>query len=106
MILTTTDDLQNYEIEEYLGLVFAEQVNGINFLKDMGAGIRNILGGRSKGYENELIDSRNSCINELVERAKALDADAIIGIRINTETFGAQGMMLINMVGTAIKIKR
>ncbi len=107
MILTTTDNLENYEIEEYLGLVFAEQINGINFVKDMGAGIRNFIGGRSRGYEKELIETRDDCIKELEERAKNLKADAVIAIRFNVESLGADGtMMLVNVSGTAVRLKR
>lgn len=107
MILTTTDKLENFEIEKYIGLVFAEQVNGINFMKDMGASIRNFIGGRSRGYEEELISTRNDCMDELVSRAENLGADAVIGIKFNVETLGADGsMVLMNVVGTAIKIKR
>lgn len=104
MILSTTDKIEGKEIKEYLGLVYGETVNGINFVKDLGAGIRNIVGGRSSGYEDELVKAREYCIKEMTERAVRLGADAIVGINFNVEAFGQGNMMLINAVGTAVKL--
>ncbi|CDZ75161.1 Hypothetical protein ING2D1G_1021 [Peptoniphilus sp. ING2-D1G] len=105
MILTTTCKIENREISEYLGLVFGESVNGINFIKDMGAGFRNFVGGRSKGYEEEVIEARNDCINEMVSRAQRMGADAIVGIVFDFEALGQGNMILLNVSGTAVKLK-
>lgn len=105
MILTTTSRLENKEITEYLGLVFAETVNGIDFIKDFGASIRNFVGGRSSGYENEVIGMRNDCLNELIQRAEKMGADAIVGISFDFDSLGQGNMLMLNVTGTAVKIK-
>ena len=105
MILTTTEKVEGKEISEYLGLVFGETVNGINFVKDFGAGLRNFVGGRSKGYEEEMINSRNDCMNEMIRRAKEIQADGIVGIKFDFESMGQGNMILVNVTGTALKFK-
>lgn len=105
MILTTTEKVEDKEISEYLGLVFGETVNGINFVKDFGAGLRNFVGGRSKGYEEEMISSRNDCMNEMIRRAKEIQADGIVGIKFDFESMGQGNMILVNVTGTAVKFK-
>lgn len=105
MILSTTENIQNREIEEYLGLVFGESVNGVNFIKDMGAGIKNIVGGRATGYEDEIVKTRKYCLKELEVRANAIGADAVIGIKFDFESLSNGGMFFLNVSGTAVKLK-
>lgn len=106
MILTNTNNIEGKQITEYLGLVYGETITGINFVKDFAAGIRDIIGGRSSSYEEELINARRSCIAELKNSAEKLNADAVVNVTFNIETIGANGsMLLINVVGTAVKIK-
>ena len=81
MIITTTQDVPGMEIVEYRGLATGEVVAGINFIKDIGAGLRNFFGGRSQGYEDEIIQARLLALKELEERAEAMGANAVIGIR-------------------------
>lgn len=69
MIVTTTSSIQGKEIIAYKGIVFGEVITGVNFFKDIGAGLRNIFGGRSQGYEDELLKAREEAINEMKERA-------------------------------------
>ncbi|MGO1581386.1 MAG: YbjQ family protein [Peptoniphilaceae bacterium] len=106
MILSTTNSIEGKEVSEYLGLVFGESVNGINFIKDFGAGIRNFVGGRSSGYEEEMITMRRECLNELKNRAQKLGADAVVGLKFDFQGLGQAGnMILLNVVGTAVKLK-
>ncbi|MBS5741853.1 MAG: heavy metal-binding domain-containing protein [Adlercreutzia equolifaciens] len=65
MIVTTTPSVEGYRITGYYGIVFGEVITGINFLKDFGAGIRNLVGGRSAGYEEELMAARTQALEEL-----------------------------------------
>ena len=58
MILTTTQSIEGRTIVEYKGIVFGEVISGVNFFKDFGAGIRNLIGGRSSSYEKELLEAR------------------------------------------------
>ena len=107
MLLSSTNKIDGYEITDNLGLVFGESVNGINFLKDIGAGLRNIVGGRSVGYENEIIKMREEVLNEMIQRASNLGADAIVGIKFDFSVMGQTGnMLMLNVMGTAVKIKK
>lgn len=64
MIVTTTQSIEGYKITGYYGIVFGEVITGINIFKDFGAGIRNIVGGRSQGYEDELLSARTEALQE------------------------------------------
>ena len=105
MILTTTPSVEGRTIAEYKGIVFGEVITGINFIKDFGAGLRNIFGGRSGSYEKELLEARNSALRELEERAREKGADAVIGIDIDYEVLGPNGgMLMVTASGTAVKL--
>ena len=95
MILTTTPTIEGHTITEYKGVVFGEVIAGVNFIKDFGASIRNIIGGRSSSYEAEIIEARTQAMKELAERAKALNADAVVGIDIDYEVLGQNNGMLM-----------
>lgn len=105
MIVTTTNSIEGREIKEYIDIVFGEVVEGMDVIKDFGAGIRNLVGGRSKGYEDSLIESRRSAINELKERASGLGADAVVGCKFDYEYLGTGGMIMVTISGTAVKLK-
>lgn len=106
MIVTTTNEVEGKEIIEYIDIVFGEVIIGINFLKDFGAGLRDVFGGRSKGYENELIVARNEAIEEMEMRAADLGADAVIGCDVDYEVLGANnGMLMVSISGTAVKLR-
>ena len=91
MILTTTPTVEGRTIIEYKGIVFGEVITGVNFLKDIGAGLRNIFGGRSGSYEQELLNARTSALRELENRARERGADAVVGIDIDYEVLGPNG---------------
>ena len=65
MIVTTTNSVDGYRVSGYYGIVFGEVITGINFLRDLGAGIRNLVGGRSEGYEQELLQARTEVLNRI-----------------------------------------
>lgn len=105
MILTTTPSVEGRKIVEYKGIVFGEVVAGVNFIKDFGASIRNIIGGRSSSYEGELIEARENALRELSQRAAQLGADAVVGIDIDYEVLGeTNGMLMVTASGTAVKL--
>ena len=105
MILTTTPNIEGYKILEYKGLVTGETIIGANFIKDIFAGIRDIVGGRSKSYEKVLQEGKETSIQEMMQRAQELGANAIVGIDIDYETVGQGGSMLMEAVsGTAVRI--
>ena len=105
MILTTTPTVEGRTISDYKGVVFGEVISGVNFLRDIAASIRNIVGGRSGSYEEELIQARTQAMNEMSDRARALGADAVVGIDIDYEVLGQDnGMLMVTASGTAVKL--
>jgi len=105
MILTTTPSVEGRTIAEYKGVVFGEVVSGVDFIRDFKASIRNIIGGRSGSYEDELVKARNQAMEEMSSRAYQLGADAVIGIDIDYEVLGeGGGMLMVTASGTAVKL--
>lgn len=105
MIITTTNSIEGYSIQEYRGVVFGEVITGINMFRDMGAGLRNIFGGRSTGYEEELAQARAAALDELAQRAQAVGANAVVGVDVDYEILGADnGMLMVSVSGTAVVI--
>lgn len=105
MILTTTPSVEGRTIAEYKGVVFGEVISGVNFLRDVAASIRNIVGGRSGSYEEELIKARTQAMEEMSSRAYSLGADAVVGIDIDYEVLGeGGGMLMVTASGTAVKL--
>lgn len=103
MVITTTNEIQDKKVIEYKGIVFGEVISGINMFKDMGASLRNIFGGRSKGYEDELLTARENALEEMKTRAANLGANAIIGVKMDYEVLGADnGMLMVTCSGTAV----
>lgn len=106
MILTTTPTVEGRTIIEYKGIVFGEVISGVNFIKDIKASLRDIVGGRSGSYEEELINARTQALRELEERARQMDADAVVGIDIDYEVLGQSGsMLMVSVSGTAVKLQ-
>ena len=106
MILTTTPSIEGKRITEYLGVVTGETIVGANIFKDIMAGIRDIVGGRSGAYEKAFRKAREIAFEEMEQEAAELGADAIVGIDLDTETVGSQGaMLMVSVNGTAVKIQ-
>ncbi len=105
MILTTTPQIEGHTIQRYLGVVTGETIIGANFVKDFFAGIRDIVGGRSASYENVLREAKDTSLKEMMDRAQAMGANAIVGIDIDYETIGANNsMLMVATSGTAVVI--
>lgn len=102
MISVTTPTVENGVIVEYKGIVTGQVVNGVNFIKDFGASIRNIVGGRSAGYEEELESARQA---ELESRAVRLGANAVVGVNIDYEVLGQGNMLMVSATGTAVVVQ-
>ena len=106
MIVTTTNSIEGREIREDRGIVFGEVISGVNFIKDFAAGFTNFFGGRSQSYEDELTNARQTVLRELEERAAALGADAVVGIKMDYEVLGANnGMLMVTASGTAVTLR-
>ena len=105
MILTTTPSIEGRPITDYKGVVFGEVISGVNFLRDIAAGIRNVIGGRSGAYEDKLVEARDNAMNEMAEKARRMGADAVVGIDIDYEVLGTDnGMLMVTASGTAVKL--
>lgn len=105
MILSTTPTIEGHTIREYKGVVTGETIIGANFVKDFFAGIRDIVGGRSGSYEKVLREAKDTSMKEMMERAEAMGANAIVGIDIDYETIGeANSMLMVATSGTAVVI--
>lgn len=105
MILTTTPTIEGRTITEYKGVVFGEVISGVNFIRDFAASIRNIVGGRSGSYEDELIEARSKAMNEMAARARQMGADAVVGIDVDYEVLGQNnGMLMVTVSGTAVRL--
>ncbi len=106
MILTTTPSIEGKRITQYLGVVTGETIVGANIFKDIMAGIRDIVGGRSGAYEKAFRKAREIAFEEMAQEAAELGANAIVGIDIDTETVGSQGgMLMVSISGTAVTIQ-
>lgn len=105
MILTSSNTLENKTIIDYKGLVTGESLIGANIYKDLFSGVRDIVGGRTSRYEEELKVARDIAINSMIEKAEQLDGNAIIGLKISYDNLGGTmgNTILITAYGTAIK---
>ena len=104
MIITTTPTLEGHPVTEYLGIVTGEAIVGANILKDLMAGIRDIVGGRSKAYEKALRTAREEALREMATEAKARSADAVIAVDLDYEVLGTgNGMLMVTASGTAVR---
>lgn len=106
MIVTTTPSVEGQKITRYCGVVAGEAIMGANLFKDMFAGIRDIVGGRSATYERELQKAREIAMKELQERAAALGANAVVGVDLDYEVIGQGGsMLMVSASGTAVVVQ-
>ncbi|OIO72169.1 MAG: hypothetical protein AUJ57_06240 [Zetaproteobacteria bacterium CG1_02_53_45] len=105
MLLITTPTIEGKPISDYKGVVVGEAILGANIFRDMFAGIRDIVGGRSGAYEKEMAKARTIAFAEMQTRASELGANAIVGIDIDYEVIGKDGsMMMVSVSGTAVTL--
>ena len=106
MITSTTHTLAERETERTLGVVTGEAIIGAHIFRDFFAGIINIVGGRAGGYEKALREARDIALQEMCDEARAMGADAVVGVDLDYETLGPDGgMMLVSASGTAVKLR-
>ena len=107
MLVTTTPTIEGYEIVEYMGIVTGEAILGANIFKDFFAGIRDIVGGRSAAYEEELRNARQMALDEMQQEATGRGANGVVGVDLDYETIqvGQGGnMLMVSASGTAVRI--
>lgn len=104
MLVLTTPNIEGKKITQYLGLVTGEAILGANIFRDLFAGIRDIVGGRSAAYEEELRKAKQIAIREMVDEARARGGNAVVAVDLDYETIsmGSGGMLMVSASGTAI----
>ena len=107
MIVTTTDQVEGKRVTAYLGIVSGEAVLGTNIFRDLMAGIRDIVGGRAGGYEQELRRAKEAAITEMMDEARRLGADAVVGVDLDYEHLGggSTSMLMVTANGTAVRLQ-
>jgi uncharacterized protein YbjQ (UPF0145 family) len=105
MIVTTTPSVEGHRIVEYLGVVAAQTVLGVDFVKDFAAGFSNIFGGRSASYEGEYASGVATALAELERECAARGANGIVGVDIDYETVSTGQMLLVSATGTAVRLE-
>lgn len=106
MIVTTTHVVQGHTVEAYLGIVTGETILGANIMKDLFAGVRDIVGGRSGAYEKELRNAREIALREMEEAASELGANGVVGIDLDYETVSNGSMLMVTVSGTAVRLRQ
>lgn len=107
MIITTGPNIEGRQVTQYCGLVNGEAILGANIFKDFFAGVRDVVGGRSGAYEKSLRQARDMAIQEMVQAAQALGADAIIAVDIDYESLAINNggnMLMVAASGTAVRL--
>ena len=107
LIVTTTTAVEGRPVQRYLGIVTGEAILGANVFKDFFAGIRDIVGGRSGAYEQELRKAREIALAEMAQQAGERGANAVIGVDLDYETIGlgnGGGMLMVTASGTAVNV--
>ena len=106
IILTTTPNLEGKKISRYYGIVTGEAIIGANIFRDLFAGIRDIVGGRSGSYEEVLREAKQNALMELEENARRMGANAVVGVDLDYETIGSNGsMLMVTASGTAVFVE-
>jgi uncharacterized protein YbjQ (UPF0145 family) len=105
MLLTTQDELADYEIIETLGLVRGNTIRARHIGKDIVAGLRTIVGGEITEYTKMLAESREQSIDRMIADAKRLNADGIVAMRFTTSPVMAGSAELL-AYGTAVKLRK
>jgi uncharacterized protein YbjQ (UPF0145 family) len=106
MIVTTTPTVEGKRITRYCGVVAGEAILGANLFKDLFAGIRDLVGGRSATYERELQRARDLALREMEEKARAAGGNAVVGVDLDYEVLGTgNGMLMVSASGTAVVVE-
>ena len=105
MLIVTTPSIEGKEVKEYLGIVSGEGLIGANVYKDIFSGVRDVVGGRTSTYEEQLKKARTLALESMTEKAEELDANAILNVRVKYSNLGGTmgNTILVSITGTAVK---
>lgn len=101
MVVVTTDTISGKNLQT-LGIVSGNTVRAKNAFKDIGAGLKNLVGGEIGSYTKMLNESRDIAIQRMIEQAQSMGADAIVAVRFSTSSV-MEGAAEIMVAGTAVK---
>lgn len=105
-ILLTTEAASNLKVIRRIEIITAECAYGMNVFKDLFAGIRDIVGGRSEAVQKTMRDARRTVLYELKAEAHRLGANAVVGVDLDyVELSGAGNMVMLVASGTAVLIE-
>jgi len=107
MLIITTPSVEGRRVARYLGLVTGDAILGANIFRDLFAGIRDIVGGRSAAYERELREAKRIALEEMAAQARDLGANAVVGVDLDFETISmgsGGGMLMVSASGTAVEL--
>ena len=105
MLITTTNDLPGYEVDEVLGEVFGLTVRSRNVGSQIGAGLKSLVGGELKGMTKALVDSREQVIERLNEEAQKRGGNAVLAMRFDTSEMGGTWTEIC-AYGTAVRVRK
>jgi uncharacterized protein YbjQ (UPF0145 family) len=105
MIVTTTSSVEGHPIVAYLGIVSGSAVVGANIFRDLFARVRDVVGGRAKGYENALQGAQQAALQDLMAQGDRLLADAVVGLDFEYAAVGTS-MLMVSCTGTAVTLDR
>ena len=103
MLIVTTDSIDGRQVSQYLGIVSGDAIVGANMFRDFFASVRDVVGGRAGGYEKALRGAKNSAIEDMIEQAREMGADAVLAVDLDYETVG-DTMLMVSANGTAVKL--
>ena len=104
MQIVTTDSIEGKRVVAYKGIVSGDAIVGANFVKDFFAKITDVLGGRAGGYEKALRGAKNHAMNDMIEQAEEVGANAVIGVDLDYESIGGS-MLMVSVNGTAVVLE-
>ena len=103
MLIVTTDSIDGRQVSQYLGIVSGDAIVGANMFRDFFASVRDVVGGRAGGYEKALRGAKDSAIEDMIEQARDMGADAVLAVDLDYETVG-DTMLMVSANGTAVKL--
>ena len=104
MLILTCEQVEGRRVAEYLGIVSGDAIVGANMFRDLFARVRDVVGGRAGGYENALRGAKDAALEDLVDEANNLGADAVIGVDLDYESIG-DSMLMVSVNGTAVRFE-
>ena len=104
MLIVTTDRIEGRRVTQYLGIVSGDAIVGANLFRDLFARVRDVVGGRAGGYEAALRGAKAHALEDMVEEAQRLGADAVLGVDLDYETVG-DSMLMVSANGTAVTLE-